>query len=543
MAKSLADRITEARGQGYKDDDIARYLVQSGVRADEITSAFNEGYSATQTLDFLTRGRPAEERAMRAPGLVARGALPVATGAAMGSPFGPVGMAAGALAVPAAEAATQLYNIAAPESMRIPTPMQAIGRVGTMMGLPQPETVPEQMMMAAGGGAAGAVGMIPGMARLAQTAVTPTGRALAGQMAAAPGQQIVAGAAAPAVGEAVADVADSQTAGLLASLVAGGAMGARRGEREIVPTAEAMKDAASAAYERANLAGVIISPERLQKASKDLFKVVDDLGYLPASQPNIKAFLDEFDVQSQQPLSLDRVERLRRIASNAAASRDPSESKMGMALKSKLDDFVTGLKDDDLVVSAPNLQSLLRQLSGEIPEPQTAVQSLKEARSLYSRGAKAQEIDELMERAANSATNYSQSGIENAIRIQFRQLANNKTRIRKFTADEQALIKDVVRGGPVENALRYFGKLAPTGVVSGGVSSGAGYAVGGPVGAVAVPAIGTAARELAGARTQAKVDELIAQILLGRPVERGPATYFSAPGAIRSLLTPQVEVE
>lgn len=530
MAKSLVDRITEARGQGYKDDEIVNYLITQGIQAGPLTEAMTAGFSPTQSLDYLTKGRPIEERAARAPGLVARGALPVATGAAIGAPFGPVGMAAGALAVPAAEAATQLYNIVAPESMRIPTPMQAIGQIGTMMGLPQPETLPEQMMTAAGGGTAGAVGTIPGMARLAQTAVTPTGRALAGQMAAAPGQQILAGAAAPPVGEAVADITDSQTAGLLASLAAGGAMGARRGEREIVPTPEAMKDAAAAAYQRSEQAGVIIAPQSLQNASKDIFQTVDKLGFLPRSQPQVANFFDELNTQAQQPLTLERLERIRRIAGNIAASSDRAESKMGVAIKNKLDDFVSKLDDTDLVAGAG-------------PDRQIAIDALKEARGLYSRGAKGQEIDELMERAMNSATNYSQSGIENAIRIQFRQLANNKTRMRQFTADEQKLIKEVVRGGPVENTLRYFGKLAPTGVVSGGISSGAGYALGGPAGAVAVPAMGAAARELAGARTQSKVDELIAQILLGRPVERGPATYFSAPGAMRSLLTPQTEAE
>lgn len=546
MAKSLSDRISEARSQGYKDDEIVRFLVGQGIKANDITTAINEGYSAQQALDFLTRGRPIEERVARAPGLAARGALPVAVGAAMGAPFGPPGMAAGALAVPLAELATQGYNVLAPESMRIPTPMQAIGQLGTKVGLPQPENVPEQMMTAAGGGAAGAVGTIPGMARMAQTAVTPTGRAIAGQMAARPGQQVVAGAVGPATGEAVADIADSDVAGTIASIVASGAVGAGRGQREIVPTAEALKDAASAAYKQAGQAGVILRPETLQKVSTDLFKSVEKLGYsgtAPSAYPKVSAFLSEFENKSQMPLSIDRIEVLRRMASNAAASIDKTESSMGMQLKSKLDDFVEKLKDDDLVVSAPSLESLLRQLSGASIEPQPAVQSLKEARNLYSRGAKAQEIEELLDRAANSASNYSQSGIENAIRIQFRQLANNKTKIRRFTEEEQALIKDVVRGAPVDNVLRYFGKLAPTGVVSGGVSSGAGYSVGGPVGAVAVPAVGVAARELAGARMQSKVDELISQILMGRPVGREAPTYFNAPAAMRGLLTPQVEVE
>jgi hypothetical protein len=133
--------------------------------------------------------------------------------------------------------------------------------------------------------------------------------------------------------------------------------------------------------------------------------------------------------------------------------------------------------------------------------------------------------------------------MENSIRVQFRQLANNQTKLRRFTKEEQELIKDVARGGPVDNVLRYFGKLSPTGVISGGIATGAGYALGGTTGAVAVPAMGAAAREMAGARMQSKVDELISQILMGRPVGREPATYFNVPAAMRGLLTPQVEVE
>jgi hypothetical protein len=52
-----------------------------------------------------------------------------------------------------------------------------------------------------------------------------------------------------------------------------------------------------------------------------------------------------------------------------------------------------------------------------------------------------------------------------------------------------------------------------------------------------------AAREAAGARMQSKVDELISQILMGRPVQREPATLFNVPAGVRGLLTPQVEVE
>ena len=530
MAKSLSDRITEARGQGYKDDEIVQFLVQSGIRAKDITTAMQEGYSSRQALDVLTSGRPIEQRLARVPGLVARGAAPVAAGAVLGAPFGPPGMAAGALAVPAAEVVSQLYNLAAPQSMQIPTPMQAIGGVATRMGLPQPETVPEQMITAAGGGTAGAIGTIPGMARMAQTAVTPTGRAVAGQLASRPGQQVVAGAVGPATGEAVADLTDSDVAGQIASIVASGAVGAGRGQREIVPSTEALRDSARAAYQRSEQAGVIIAPQSLQRAAQDIFQSVDNLGYLPRLHPRVSAFLDEFNDQAQQPLTLERLERLRRVASNAAASGERDERRIGMEIINRLDNYVDNLRDADLVAGAG-------------PSRQVAVEALGDARNMYSRASKAQEIETLLERAGVGASQYSQSGMENAIRVEFRTLAKNQTKMRRFSEEERDLIRGVARGGPVDNVLRYFGKLAPTGVVSGGVSSGAGYAVGGPIGAAAVPALGMASREAAGARMQSKVDDLIAQILMGRPVQREAPTYFNVPAAMRGLLTPQVEVE
>ena len=74
-------------------------------------------------------------------------------------------------------------------------------------------------------------------------------------------------------------------------------------------------------------------------------------------------------------------------------------------------------------------------------------------------------------------------------------LADNPKALRTFTKEEQNAIKLAAKGGPTQNLLRFVGKLAPTGVVSGGGSVGLGYLAGGPIGAVVTPVVGGLARK------------------------------------------------
>src|SRR5690606_407131 len=81
---------------------------------------------------------------------------------------------------------------------------------------------------------------------------------------------------------------------------------------------------------------------------------------------------------------------------------------------------------------------------------------------------------------------------------------NNQNAIRGFSDAERQAIRDFVRGGPVENVLRWAGRFAPTGVVStaGTVGSGAGLGMlaGSPTaGAVAAGGLGVAGMAARGA--------------------------------------------
>jgi hypothetical protein len=271
---------------------------------------------------------------------------------------------------------------------------------------------------------------------------------------------------------------------------------ARRAASKAIPTREALKEASAAAYQAADDAGIVFRPRAIQNLSMKVKSELADFGYTPKLQPRIQATLEEIDRLSSENVTLKGVETLRRIAKAAGSSTDASERALSQRIVSQIDDLMVGAQPGDVVM-------------GDL---KAGTAALKEARSLWSMKAKSDVIAEMMEKAQNSAPNFSGSGMENAMRTQFRQLANNPKRLRVFTPAEQEAIKKVARGGPIENALRMVGKFAPTGIVSTALSGGAGAAIGGPAGAVALPTIGMAAREGATAMTGrniANVDQMI----------------------------------
>jgi hypothetical protein len=239
--------------------------------------------------------------------------------------------------------------------------------------------------------------------------------------------------------------------------------------------------AAETAYQRARQAQVVIRGEAVGGLSDELGRVLQAEGYASGLHPRVTSAMQEVGNRVGTEMSLEEAERVRRILKNAAASQQPDERRIVMAMIDKFDDFVKNLTPE-------------QTLSGATRE---GVRKLGEARQLWSRMSKGEQIEGLIEAARNRASQYSGSGFENALRTEFRQFTANQRNRRFFTPDEWRSLIRVSRGGTIENFFRYIGKLAPTGVVSGGVASGAGYAAAGPAGAVAVPVAGLGARSVA----------------------------------------------
>lgn len=280
------------------------------------------------------------------------------------------------------------------------------------------------------------------------------------------------------------------------------------------PTAEALKTAARGAYAKAENAGVIIDKNSFKSAVSDIQKELAEEGIDATLHPKALAAFKRLEAVDDH-LTLKGAEQLRRVVQGAAKSIEPDERRMASIIRDKLDDYMSGLESKDLV-------------GGDAAK---ATEALKEARGLWSKASKGELLDDLVERAQTRASQFSGSGYENAIRTEFRQLAMNEKRMRRFSADEREAIQAVVKGGPVGNALRLLGKLAPTGVVSGGIGAGAGYLAGGPAGAALIPAAGLVGRQ--GATMATERNARLASELVRRG---GPAPVKPfAPAQIEGL--------
>ncbi len=263
----------------------------------------------------------------------------------------------------------------------------------------------------------------------------------------------------------------------------------------VAPTKEALKDASRAAYKRAEDAGVVIKPESFGKAKEVITGQLKGLD--PTLHPDATAALKRI-TQTEGPITLDQLETLRKIAKDAQASIKPADSRLASQIVETIDNYAETLGTKDLISGDP-----------------AAVAALKEARGLWSRYRKADVIDELVSRAELTAPNFSGSGMENALRTEFRALAKNANKMRTFTAAEQEAIRRIAVGGKTENVLRMLGKFAPTGAVSTGISGGIGFIAGGPAGALGLPAVGTAARYGATKLTQRNVASASSLVRMG----------------------------
>jgi hypothetical protein len=331
--------------------------------------------------------------------------------------------------------------------------------------------------------------------------------------AGAPGELLAAGTT--KAGETVADVTGSpalgaavKTAGDIAPAVLG-ARGVKRPTAkpkgtyaptpESVPTTEQLSKAASDAYKRADESGIAMKAESFEAMKTSLLSDLQKDGLDPTLHPKATAAVKRI-AEETGPITLQKAETLRRIANDAMDTLEKADARKSGKIVDAIDDYIDNITDADLV-------------SGQAKD----AASLKEARALYTRKRKAEDMERLIERAKESP-----SGFENGLRIEFRSLAKNDRKMKRFSAEEQAAIRRVSRGGLAENTLRLLGKAAPTGIVSGALSSGAGAVAMGPAGAVAFPAAGYAARKAAESMTR-------------RNAERAAMTMRRGPTA--SLLT------
>jgi len=299
----------------------------------------------------------------------------------------------------------------------------------------------------------------------------------------------------------------------------------RANPQEIDPLAK-LRDAATKAYNDADKAGVIVRPEATAKLNEKIRSELADFGYDPALQPRVKVVLDRLQTAADDNITLKGIDLVRRVADNARKSQDPSERAIGNKVIGEIDKFVERLNPQDVLTG----------------DPKAGVTALVKARTIWSRVAKNERFHNSVETARNRAsTAGSGANEENAIR---QNLRRELEKGRGYTTDERAALKTIVKGTPMQNTMRWAGKMAPTGVVSSGISGSLGAMLGsifGPagtvVGAGALPALGYLAKRSADAGVQKGVLAVDALIRAGGSKE----ALERAQGTLRQLTEAQRE--
>jgi len=497
MADQFRDQINTARRAGYSDEELVSYLKEKDPR---VTQALDAGYKPSDILQHLAPSLSTGEEFARKAGVAVRGATealaPVAAGAGagmlMGGPVGAgVGALAGGLAAPLADAATIAYNKMFGGAAR--TPSSAISE---MLPGPRAETPIERVIQGSAGALGGTAGAVSAGRGLAQMAKIPTTAGTAPTVApsiAAIGQeasrlpigQLVTAPLATGAGQAVSEVTGSPLAGLATGLATGAASGVRPVKRGAVPSAEELAARSQANYDVLDKSGFQLdAPQFVSHMQGMAPKLRSSAGYDPRIMPKVDVALS--NLTAATPKTVQELDTLRTIIGTAAKSADASERK---AAKQLLDEF------DTYVTTAPP--------SAIVSGDKTAMDAWKEARADYAKMKKSELITDII-----SDAELAKGTQESSIASQLSSLAKNDKKMRFFTPDEQAAIREAAKGGKLQSMLNVIGKFSPT------TPAAAIFTAVNPLGAYTAGA-GMAARSMADQRRIQQANMLANRMRLG----------------------------
>ena len=263
------------------------------------------------------------------------------------------------------------------------------------------------------------------------------------------------------------------------------------------PTSAQLREASGTIYKELSDSGVSVKPEAFSDFVDKTLKEAKDVGLLESKlgrklTPQSSDILNVLEDMKTGKLSFDELEGIRRAAQNSAGVANRAgnfaDEKINLTVVDSIDDFMKNI----------NVSSFdgAKNVGAEVAA----------ARNLWGRARKSEVLEEAIEKAKSQ-----QSGFENGIRIQFKQIIQNKKKSRFFSNSELDAMKAVERGTTTANTFRRIGKLGwgegkqstvLNAMASGGVGGGAAsLAVGGPlaagIGLVLLPTAGTISHKLA----------------------------------------------
>lgn len=262
--------------------------------------------------------------------------------------------------------------------------------------------------------------------------------------------------------------------------------------RAVAPTRDALALAAKGAYKAPEVAALELRPSSIQSATSKIDDALKDAGYRDYLAPKtFRAIKELEDIPSNQSAKVADFEGVRRALQKAAG--DPAEKDAARRAINALEDHLENINPRDVV-------------AGDLT---AATETLAKGRGDYAATKRSERVAEALAKAERQAGRAGSGGnIDNAMRQKISSILDSPSKSRGFSPDERAQMDKVVSGTTIGNIARLIGKAAPTGIVSGGLSSGAGFLAGGPIGAVALPVAGAIAKRIGDRSTRRQIEKL-----------------------------------
>lgn len=224
---------------------------------------------------------------------------------------------------------------------------------------------------------------------------------------------------------------------------------------ETAPTTEALAQRSTELFNVAKQSGVELNAKDFATNMASIAKDLRNEGYDPRLYPKLAVAVEEL-TNAQIPKDFNELSTLRKFIQNAQRSTEPQERKLATTLKEDFDAYVSTIPESSIV--GGNKQGLT---------------AWKEARDTYSKLSKSEIFTNMLERAELDKSKFTQSGTENSLATQLRNLAKNDKQMRLFTKAEQEAIREAAKGGTMQNLLKFYGRFTPSGPVSGIFAGGA----------------------------------------------------------------------
>jgi hypothetical protein len=227
-----------------------------------------------------------------------------------------------------------------------------------------------------------------------------------------------------------------------------------------VPTVAELKSAGSAAFKRADDAGVIFNKQAVDQLKKNIFDDLTDMSFHPKNEPGAEAALTTLRRLSGGNVTMRGLHAVRRMAQNGFIPGKGSNNEAIGKIVSRIDEMIDAADPNTVLTSAKN--------------PKAAAAAFKEAKKQWHTAKKLETVEKLTRKGELMANSNVLADEVGATKKQLRTILTNDGKSRGFNPAEMKQLEKSAGYTPTQRVLHAVSGLMPRDKLSTAVHVAAG---------------------------------------------------------------------